>query len=130
MDLTWYNALNKPAFSPPTWVFGPVWTVLYILMAISGIIIWQKGIKSKNVKHAMKLFFIQLILNLMWSPIFFGLHEIFLSLITIIVMWYFIYKTIKAFGKIDKVAAYLLLPYISWVSVAAILNLSIWLLNM
>ncbi len=128
MDLTWYNTLNKPFFSPPNWVFGPVWTVLYILIAISGFVIWRKKTKVKKNK-ALKLFGIQLILNLIWSPIFFGAHQILLAFIVIIFMLYFIYKTINAFFKIDKTAVYLLYPYLAWVSFATILNLSVWLLN-
>ena len=128
MDLSWYNSLNKPFFNPPSWIFGPVWTILYILIAISGIIIFNKR-KKKKIHSAMRFYFGQLILNVIWSPVFFGAHQLFLALIIIIFMWILIYKTIKAFGKIEKNAAYLLYPYLAWVSFAGILNLSVWLLN-
>ena len=129
MDLGWYLTLNKPIFTPPGWLFAPAWTVLYILMIISAFLIWKKGLKKKNVKNALKLFAIQFILNLSWSPIFFGLKNISLALIVIIVMWVYILKTILAFGKINKASSYLLYPYIAWVSFATVLNFSIWLLN-
>lgn len=123
MDLTWYNTLNKPFFNPPSWVFGPAWTILYILMAVSAYLVWKK-------KGSLKLFWIQLALNLAWSPAFFGAHNILLSLFIIVPMWIFILKTIKAFAKIDKMASYLLYPYLAWVSFATLLNFSVWILNM
>jgi tryptophan-rich sensory protein len=129
MDLSWYSTLIKPPFNPPSWVFGPAWTILYILMAISAYLVWKKGFKKKNVKDALKIFGIQLVLNLLWSPVFFGLKNILMALILIMILWYFILHTIREFYKIDKMAAYLLYPYFAWVSFATILNLSIWLLN-
>ncbi|KKQ91761.1 MAG: Tryptophan-rich sensory protein [Candidatus Woesebacteria bacterium GW2011_GWB1_39_10] len=129
MDLSWYNTLNKPFFTPPSWLFGPAWTVLYILMGVSAYLVWKKGFKKKQIKEALKIFAIQFVLNLSWSPIFFGAKQIFLALIVIIIMWIIIFKTIKVFAKIDKTASYLLYPYILWVSFATILNFSVWLLN-
>lgn len=129
MDFNWYNSLNKPLFTPPSWLFGPVWTTLYILIAISGIIIFKNGFKNKKIKPALKFFSLQLILNLIWSPIFFGLHQISLAFIIILFMWYFIYQTIKSFEKINKLASYLLYPYLIWVTIAGVLNLSVLLLN-
>ena len=129
MDLSWYNPLNKPFFTPPSWLFGPAWTVLYILMGVSAYLVWKKGFKKKQIKEALKIFAIQFVLNLSWSPIFFGAKQIFLALIVIIIMWIIIFKTIKVFAKIDKTASYLLYPYILWVSFATILNFSVWLLN-
>jgi len=126
---TWYIFLNKPFFSPPNWIFGPVWTILYALMGISVFLIWQKGIKNKINREAVTLFVIQLILNGIWTPIFFGLKNLFLALIVIVAMLYFIYQTISAFSKIDKKAAYLLYPYMAWVSFATLLNFSVWILN-
>ena len=126
---TWYAALNKPFFSPPNYLFGPVWTLLYVLMGISVGIIWQKGIKSKKVKDAVCVFIIQLGLNAIWSPVFFGARNLFLALIIIILMWIYILKTILAFRKIDNIASYLLYPYIAWVSFATLLNFAVWLLN-
>jgi tryptophan-rich sensory protein len=126
---SWYATLVKPSFSPPNYLFGPVWTILYIMMGISLYIIWNKGIKNKNVKAALYIFGIQLILNTIWSPVFFGAHALFLALIIIIALWFYIVKTIKAFAKIDKLASYLLYPYLAWVSFASILNFSVWFLN-
>ena len=94
MDLSWYNTLNKPFFNPPAWIFGPVWTVLYILIAVSGFIIFSKR-KNKKIHIAMRFYFGQLLLNLVWTPIFFGAHQLFLALIIIIFMWVLIYKTIQ-----------------------------------
>lgn len=129
MDLSWYSTLNKPFFTPPSWLFGPAWTVLYVLMAISAVLIWRRGIKEKPVKEALKVFGIQLVLNLSWSPIFFGAKNILLALLVIVIMWIYIVKTIWAFGRIDKTAGYLLYPYLLWVSFATILNFSVWILN-
>jgi len=126
---TWYAGLIKPFFSPPNWLFGPVWTILYILMGVSFFLIWQKGFKDKKAVTALKLFAVQLLLNAIWSPIFFGAKNLFLAFIVIVFMWVFIVKTIFAFKKIDKVASYLLYPYIAWVSFATILNFSVWFLN-
>lgn len=129
MDLSWYATLNKPFFTPPAWLFGPAWTVLYVLIAVSAYLIWKKGFQKRNVRAALKIFAVQLVLNLSWSPIFFGAKNVLLALLIIVVMWVFIFKTIKAFAKIDKTASYLLYPYLLWVSFAAILNFSVWVLN-
>ena len=126
---TWYATLIKPPFSPPNWLFGPVWTVLYLLMGIALYMIWQKGTKRPKQREALMLFGVQLFLNAIWSPIFFGARNLFLALIVIALMWIFILKTILAFGKISKTASYLLYPYIAWVSFASILNFSVWILN-
>lgn len=123
----WYAALNKPLFNPPNWVFGPVWTLLYILMGISFYLIWIS--KSKLKQKGIKIFSIQLILNTSWSIVFFGFKNPELALINIIVLWIAIFLTIKSFLKISKVSAYLLVPYLLWVSFAGILNFSIVLLN-
>ncbi len=129
MDLSWYNTLNKPFFNPPAWIFGPAWAILYFLMAVSAIMVWRKGIKKEKVRKALKIFAIQLALNLSWSPIFFGAHNTLFALLIIIVMWVFIIKTIRVFAKVDKFASYLLYPYLLWVSFAAVLNFSVWVLN-
>ncbi len=126
---SWYAQLNKPFFSPPNFLFGPVWTVLYLLMGISLYIVWNKNLKNKNKDKAIKTFILQLVLNLLWSLIFFGLHQPLLAFITIIILWISILMTIKYFYKISKPAAYLLIPYILWVSFASILNLAIVGLN-
>lgn len=126
---TWYQALNKPIFSPPNWVFGPVWTILYCLMGISAYLVWKKGLRNNGVKVALTYFLMQLALNFLWSVIFFGLHLPLLAFIEIVILWLFIFVTMKKFAKISRDASYLLIPYIIWVSFAAILNISIVILN-
>lgn len=126
---TWYLGLNKPFFSPPNYLFGPVWTTLYALMGISIFRILELKEKNKKVNEAANLFWIQLFLNGIWTPIFFGSRQLLLALIIIMFMWLYILKTIKAFAKIDKLSAYILYPYLAWVSFATILNFSIWFLN-
>lgn len=118
----WYQSLNKPFFSPPNWVFGPVWIILYILMGYSLYLIWVKN-------KVPVIFWIQLILNAFWSIIFFGMKNPALALVDIMALWIAIILTIKAFSKLNKLAAYLLYPYLAWVSFAILLNLSIILLN-
>lgn len=129
VDLVWYNSLIKPSFTPPAWLFGPAWTILYILIGISAFLVFRKGLKKNGASEALKFFSIQLILNLLWSPVFFGAHQILLGFVVIILLWYFIYRTIKLFEKIDRTASYLLYPYLAWVTFASILNLSVLLLN-
>ncbi len=126
---TWYRTLNKPFFSPPNWIFGPVWTTLYLLMGISAFIIWQKGLKKKKVNEAITYFGIQLFLNFIWTFLFFGLRNPLLGLIDIVVLWIFIVLTILKFYRLSKPAAYLLIPYLLWVSFATILNFFILILN-
>lgn len=126
---SWYAHLNKPFFSPPNWIFGPVWTILYFLMGLSLYLIWNKNLKNKKKDKAMKIFIFQLILNLLWSLVFFGLHQPLLAFVTIIALWISIFMTIKSFYKVSRIAAHLLIPYILWVSFASILNFSIWILN-
>ncbi len=123
--MSWYQTLSKPFFSPPDWIFSPVWTVLYILMGVSLLLVWRK----KNSFFAMRLFLIHLAVNLSWPAVFFGLRNIFLSLVVIILLLILIVKVIKSFNKFDKRASWLLYPYLAWVSFATILNLSIWFLN-
>jgi benzodiazapine receptor len=125
----WYAALNKPSFTPPNWLFGPVWTILYILMAISAFIVWQKGLANQAVKSALILYLIQLVLNALWSVIFFGLKLPLPAFIEIILLWCAIAFTIFTFARISITAALLLVPYILWVSFAAVLNFFLWFLN-
>ena len=115
----WYQALDKPFFSPPSWVFGPVWTSLYILMGISFYLIWTSG-RSIGVPSAV--FLVQLGLNAVWSPLFFGLRNPLLAFIDLALLWIAIIATIILFYRIDRRAAYLLIPYILWVSFAGLLN--------
>lgn len=124
---TWYVTLTKPSFNPPSWIFAPVWTTLYILMGISFWLIWTS--RSSEKKHAIGLFIVQLILNGIWSPIFFGARSIGNALLIIVLLWAAIALTIFVFQKISKPAAWLLVPYILWVSFAMVLNFSLWQLN-
>jgi tryptophan-rich sensory protein len=125
----WYVFLEKPSFNPPNWIFGPVWITLYTLMGISLYLILKKGYKKVNVKFAVNIFFIHLAINSAWSIIFFSLHNLALAFFVIATLWLFIFYLIKLFLKIDRNAAYLLIPYLFWVSIASVLNYSIWMLN-
>ncbi|MBU2509597.1 MAG: TspO/MBR family protein [Candidatus Omnitrophota bacterium] len=125
----WYPSLVKPAFNPPGWVFGPAWILLYTLMGIALYVVWQKK-KSKNRDLAIAAFAIQLVLNAMWTPIFFGMQQVFYALLDISLLWIMIALTIYLFSRISKAAAWLLVPYLAWVTFAMILNYSIWQLNM
>ena len=125
---TWYASLTKPAFSPPNWVFGPVWTSLYILLGISLFLIW-KDEASKDRNRAIKVFSIQMLLNFAWSFLFFYFHLIGVALIEIILLWVSIGYMIYLFYKIRPFAAYLNIPYLIWVSFAVILNTGYYFLN-
>jgi len=132
----WYAGLAKPALNPPGWVFGPVWTALYALMGISLFLIWKQHSNIlQNVrmlwvwKMGVAAFFVQLFLNAIWSIIFFGLHDPFWAFIDIVALWFAIVWTLAVFYKISKPAAYILLPYLFWVSFASYLNYSILILN-
>ncbi len=125
----WYPTLNKPSFTPPSWIFAPAWTLLFLLMGISLYLVWQKGLETPGVKKALIIFGVQLILNILWSVLFFGLRSPLLGLIDIIPLVILIILTIINFKKINPTAGYLLIPYLAWTSFAAILNLSILILN-
>lgn len=127
---SWYVFLQKPAFAPPNWLFAPVWITLYTMMGISLYLIWKKGLKKKEIKNAFNLFLIHLVLNSLWSIIFFGLKSILGGLIEISVLVVLLIIIINKFYKIDKVAAYLLIPYLLWGTFATFLNLNILLLNL
>lgn len=126
---TWYVTLVKPPLNPPTWIFGPVWTTLYALMGTGAFLIWQQRSQKKEVKIALTLFISQLIVNTAWSIIFFGARSPGYALVDILLLWVLILCTIISFYRISKRAAWLLFPYILWVSFALYLNLSIFLLN-
>ncbi|NMH25492.1 TspO/MBR family protein [Flavobacterium solisilvae] len=127
---TWYALINKPFFTPPNWVFAPVWTLLYIMMGFAAGSVWNKiDTDEANVKKAFLFFLIQLALNALWSFLFFGLHNPMLASIEIILLWLMIFETYKQFKNIDKLAANLLLPYLVWVSYATLLTISVWYLN-
>lgn len=125
----WYATLQKPALSPPNWVFGPAWTILYLLMGVAVFLVWRKGYGRREIKIALIIFGIQMALNALWSVIFFGLQNPGAALVEIVLLWLSILATIIAFYKISKPAAALLAPYILWVSFAAYLNYAIWILN-
>lgn len=126
---TWYTFLHKPAFSPPDWVYAPVWFLLYILMGISAFLVWRMGMKQFHVREGLVIFLIQLILNTFWSFAFFGLKSTIAGLLVIVPLWTAILLTIINFYRISRTASFLLLPYILWVSFATALNFSIYLLN-
>lgn len=126
---SWYRTIEKPSWNPPDGVFGPVWTSLYVLMGIAFFLVWKADRTAAGKSTAIILYSIQLLLNLGWSWIFFSRHAIGWALAEIIVLWVFILLTIFSFARFSKVAAWLLVPYISWVSFAAILNYTIWQLN-
>ncbi|WNM19944.1 TspO/MBR family protein [Flavobacterium capsici] len=127
---TWYVNIVKPSFNPPNWVFAPVWTILYFMMGYAAGRIWNLIDKHEaEVKKGFLFFLIQLALNALWSYLFFGLHNPMLASFEIVLLWLMIYETYLQFKKIDKVAAYLLLPYLAWVSFATVLTFSIWYLN-
>jgi benzodiazapine receptor len=126
---TWYATLTKPSFNPPSWIFGPVWTTLYTLIGIALYLIWQKGVGKKVVRRAVRIFVTQLVLNALWSIIFFGLKDLLLALFEILVLLGFIVASIIQFYRIDKRAACLLLPYLAWSSFATYLTFFIWALN-
>jgi translocator protein len=127
---TWYPTLIKPSFNPPNWIFAPVWTLLFILMGIAAGLVWDKlDYKRELVKKGMFFFAVQLALNALWSYLFFGLQNVFLALIEIILLWLIIFETYLIFRKIDKKTSNLLLPYLAWVGFATILTASIFWLN-
>ena len=127
---TWYAALEKPPFTPPNWLFAPAWVTLYLLMGIAAFILWRKGLSQEGVKPALVIFLVQLVLNALWSVVFFGLKSPIGGAVVIIVLWVAILFTILKFFRLSVAAGSLLLPYILWVSFAATLNISIWILNM
>lgn len=125
----WYAVANKPSFNPPNWIFAPMWTTLYILMGIALYIVWKRPANEPHRKMALIFFSIQLALNFAWSFIFFYAQQTGWAFVEIIIMWLMILTTIITFRKISATAAWLLVPYICWVSFAALLNYSIWQLN-
>lgn len=125
----WYTTIAKPELNPPAWVFGPVWTTLFALMGIAAFLVWKQGLERRDVRIALGIFVGQLALNTLWSILFFGLQSPGAALIEIVILWFAILATIVAFARISRPAAWLLVPYILWVSFASYLNFSIWMLN-
>jgi len=147
----WYVTLNKPGFNPPNWIFGPVWTTLFVLMGISFYLVWSKGFVAKQHSKALKawnpwsqklwtgswqkinvisIFSLQLILNILWSVIFFGLHQPGIAFFELLMLWFAVLYTIINFYRISKPASHLLIPYILWITFAGFLNYSIWVGNL
>jgi benzodiazapine receptor len=126
---TWYATLEKPPFTPPSWLFAPVWTLLYVLVGIAAFLVWCKEVKNRQVRTALVVFLIQLVLNASWSVVFFGLQSPLYGFIIIVVLWVAVLLTVLLFFKISRAASVLLWPYLLWVTFAAVLNESIWLLN-
>ncbi|MEP2279492.1 TspO/MBR family protein [Maribacter sp.] len=125
----WYMTLNKPSFNPPNWIFAPVWSVLYVMMGVSVGWVWAKGFHHKWVKTGLYHFGFQLLLNGLWSIVFFGLKQPFYALLIIIALLIVLILTFKWFRVVSKIGAYLLIPYILWVCFATALNFKIWELN-
>jgi tryptophan-rich sensory protein len=127
--MDWFRTLEKPVFNPPPWLFGPVWTMLYILMGISAFLVWRKGLNTASGKTAAAAFILQLVFNSLWTPIFFGLRLPLIALGDIVILWLAVFAAITGFWRVSKLAAVLLVPYIIWVTFAAVLNASIYMLN-
>lgn len=126
---TWYPTLAKPSFNPPAWVFGPAWTLLYILMGVALFLVWRQGLNTPGVRVALIAFAVQLVLNALWSIIFFGLQSPGWAFVEIVLLWLAIVVTLWTFWRVVPAAGWLLAPYLAWVSFATVLNGSIWILN-
>lgn len=126
---TWYATLVKPSWQPPSWVFGPVWTTLYFLMGYASAMVWDRRAQSSVAMVALVAYGIQLVLNALWSFLFFGLESPAAALVGIIALWFAIVITIVLFWRVSHTAAWLLVPYLLWVSFASVLNFTIWRLN-
>jgi translocator protein len=124
----WYASLLKPSWNPPAWVFGPVWTLLYAMMAVAVWLVWREG-GWKEQGRALGLFLLQWLLNALWTPLFFGMHRPGLAFAEIILLWLALAATLVSFWRVRKLAGVLLMPYLAWVSLAAALNFAIWRLN-
>lgn len=126
---SWYRQIAKPSWNPPGWVFGPVWTLLYILMGIAFYLVWKSSAAAPDKKRAMTFWSVQLLLNFFWTLIFFAAQQPGWAFAEILVLWIFILLTIFQFARISKTAAWLMVPYIAWVSFAALLTATIWSMN-
>ena len=125
----WYAGLQKPSWNPPSWLFGPAWTTLYILMAVAAWLVWREG-GWKAQGRALRLFLLQWFLNALWTPLFFGLHRPGLAFAEIILLWLAIAATLWSFWRVRKLAGLLLVPYLAGVTFASVLNFTIWRLNL
>ena len=126
---TWYAALEKPAFTPPNWLFAPAWITLYVLMGVSAFFIWRGGLGNRPVRISLIVFLVQLVLNALWSVIFFGLESPLYGIVVIVLLWIAILVTMLRFFKLSTTAGVLLIPYLLWVTFATALNVSIFVLN-
>ena len=126
---TWYAALQKPPFTPPNWLFAPAWITLYLLMGISASLVWQRGLDNRQNRMALIIFLVQLVLNVLWSIVFFGFESPLSGIVVIVLLWVAILITMLKFMRISTLAGFILIPYIGWVTFAAILNVSIFILN-
>lgn len=124
----WYTTLRKPSWNPPAWIFGPVWTALYTVMAVAAWLVWKRGGFAAR-RGPLALFLTQLVLNAAWTPLFFGLHQPGLAFAEIVCLWLAIAATLAAFRPLSRTAAWLLAPYLAWVTFAAALNFALWRLN-
>ena len=124
----WYGSLKKPSWNPPGWVFGPVWTALYTTMGVAAWLVWRRGGFAAQ-RWPLTLFLAQLALNAIWTPLFFGWHQMGVALLEITLLWLSLLLTIRAFYSASRVASRLLWPYLAWVSFATFLNLELWRLN-
>ena len=124
----WYRSLEKPSWTPPEWLFGPVWTTLYILMGVAAWLVWRHG-GWRVQKGPLTLFVVQIVLNTLWSVFFFGMRNPGLAMAEIVVLWVAILATLIAFWRVSRVAGALMVPYLGWVTYAAALNFAIWRLN-
>ncbi len=126
---TWYATLAKPSFSPPNWVFGPVWVTLYMMMGIAAALVWSERTRKTHANRGMNWYWTQLSLNALWSPIFFGMQRLDIALVVIVLLWLSIVMTIREFWKVHIWLGVALVPYLVWVSFATVLNFSLWRLN-
>lgn len=126
---SWYSTLQKPFFTPPNWLFAPMWITLFVLMGIALYLIWESGTERREVTLALGIFGLQFLLNVLWSFLFFGLESPLLGFIDILLLWVMILATILAFYRVRKSAAYFLIPYIAWVTLASALNGAIYFMN-
>lgn len=121
----WYLSLNKPSWNPPAWIFGPAWTLLYTLMAIAAWLVWKRD----GWRRPLRLYFVQLLLNAAWTPLFFGAHQLGWALVEISLLWIAILLTLLNFRRVNKTAGWLFVPYLAWVTFATLLNFTLWRLN-
>ena len=130
----WYQSINKPTWNPPPWIFGPVWTALYLMMATAAWLVWKHGKgqdrgEQDQSKKALTAYFVQLALNTLWTPLFFGIRRIDWAFVDILALWFAILVCILTFYRVHRVAAWLMLPYLAWVTFASVLNATLWVMN-